>query len=670
MEEDSSAAASFLPRIFRRVGYQSQNTSEGGLVDYWGYAARVVPCTNDPGTCEYFESVYGGHERGMLYTGIIWATLGGILLVWAIGRHVWAPQRAGEASAASLATSSSDTEKRADEKSPKPHGGSLNRLARAFSVATRRYTLPESIRFIFGRTTRLQVLILALLTIYLAIFSFIGIWYKDWITPVKGYDNLYQRRSWLGAWSDRVGVLAYALTPFSVMLASRESILSLLTGVPYQSFNFLHRWLGWIIAVQALAHTIGWTIIESVFYQPQPKVADKWIKQLYMIWGCVASILLLIIVVLATPWGIRLTGYEFFRKSHYVLAMVYIGACWGHWEPLKVFMVPGLAIWLVDRAARLMRSFLIHYQYLPDGSMGFRTAQADMSIFPDDKYGDLVRLDFTHPHDVWKPGQHFYLCFAKSSVWQSHPFTPLNLPIERKGTVEHAYIFRAKKGETRKIAQMAAASGAPTSTPVILQGPYGEDHTLHLTPDINVLCVAGGTGITYVLPTLHWLVRQPPSPNRRIALHWAIRLRQDIEWVRAELDLLTAAKAHGISITIYVTREEIDVTSSGKQIGKKGIESRTDPAPSSSSQSGSSHSGGPGEVFEVCGGGGHPSMANIVPNFLSSNVRGRTSVFASGPGAMISDLRGVVAGANSGGQVWRGNEMADVELICDNRLEW
>lgn len=264
----------------------------------------------------------------MIYTGVIWATIGGILLLWTVGRHFWEPRRAEE-------TVLVDPAKKSASGSKKQSG--WRRLRSAIKATVRKYTLPESMRFVFGRTTRLQIITLALLAGYLAVFSFVGIWYKTWITPVKGYDNLYQKRSWLGSWSDRLGVLAYALTPFSVMLGSRESLLSLLTGIPYQSFNFLHRWLGWIIFVQSLVHTIGWTLIEAHFYQPQPDVADKWIKQLYMIWGCVAMIILLLLVALATPWGIRLTGYEFFRKAHYVLAMVYIGACWGHWQPLKVF---------------------------------------------------------------------------------------------------------------------------------------------------------------------------------------------------------------------------------------------------------------------------------------------------------------------------------------------
>ncbi|KAI5848386.1 hypothetical protein BZA05DRAFT_403927 [Tricharina praecox] len=43
----------------------------------------------------------------------------------------------------------------------------------------------------------------------------------------------------------------------------RENIFSLITGIPYQHFNFMHRVLGWIIFAQSLLHTIGWTIVQA-----------------------------------------------------------------------------------------------------------------------------------------------------------------------------------------------------------------------------------------------------------------------------------------------------------------------------------------------------------------------------------------------------------------------
>lgn len=183
--------------------------------------------------------------------GAMWAIVGGLLLIYTVGRHCWAPRRAFE-----LPTKKGSSD------------GGLRRLSNAIASTARHYLLPDSVRMIFGRTSRLQVLVLGILFAYICIFSFVGIGYRQWITPVsKAYleehPGLTQKRSWLGPWSDRIGTFAYALTPFSVMLASRESILSLMTGIPYQSFNFLHRWLGWIILIQSIAHTLGWTIIEG-----------------------------------------------------------------------------------------------------------------------------------------------------------------------------------------------------------------------------------------------------------------------------------------------------------------------------------------------------------------------------------------------------------------------
>ncbi|KAI1371389.1 ferric reductase NAD binding domain-containing protein [Hypoxylon crocopeplum] len=646
-----------------------QNFSEASSLEkHWGYVDRAVPCTNDAGSCAYLDQVYGSHDLSMLYSGILWAIIGGVLLLWTIGRRVFPSPRADE-----VAPDTVDNERLAkmiDRRS---------RLRRTAATVTRRYLLPDSVRLIFGRTTRLQVLTMTALAGYLLIFSFVGIAYQTWITPIKNSPGLYNTRTSLGPWSDRVGVLAYALTPLSVMLSSRESILSLLTGLPYQSFNFLHRWLGYIIVIQGSMHTIGWTIIEVRLYQPQPKTAQDWIVQLYIIWGVVAQILLLMLFALSTPWGIRLTGYEFFRKSHYVLAMVYIGACWGHWANLQCFMIPGLAIWGLDRGIRFIRSALIHYQYLPDGTMGFRAAHASLTHFPDAEHGDVVRMDFKHPQDPWKVGQHFYLCFTESSIWQSHPFTPLNLPKVQDGLVSHSYILRAKKGETKKVAVLAAkklAAAPSATTPLILSGPYGESIVKNLTPDVNILCVAGGTGITYVMPVLLSLVEQPEVKDRKIQLVWAIRKKDDTRWVEKELETIRrAAKAHKVEVHIYVTREASsknpsisdDVSEKDEVVVKETGLSSSGVSSVQRVQSDSSL-----DVQRIGGQGfdRHPDLDKLVNEFVEGTVRGSTSVYASGPGGMISDLRSIVASCNLGAKVWQGNERYDVRLICDDRLEW
>ncbi|KAI0117835.1 ferric reductase like transmembrane component-domain-containing protein [Nemania sp. FL0031] len=642
-----------------------QNLSDAdSLEPHWGYYSRGLPCTNDAGSCEYLDQVYQSHDLSILYSGILWSTILGVIFIWTIGRRLLRPSGADGLVFGSISAGKS----------------SITRFTRAFSALVRGSLLPDAARPIFGRTTRLQVIILAVLAGYLLIWSFAGITYQIWITPVKNTPGLYNTRSSLGPFSDRIGVLAYALTPLSILLSTRESILSLLTGVPYQSFNFLHRWLGYIIFIQGSVHTIGWTVIEVRLYQPQPTTAIEWITQTYMVWGVVAMILLLLLFVLSTRWAIRLTGYEFFRKAHYVLAMLYIGACWGHWDKLKCFLLPSLLIWFLDRGVRLLRTALIHYQYLSDGSMGFRSTPASLTHFHDAEHGDVVRMDFEQTHDPWKIGQHFYLCFAESSIWQSHPFTPLNLPQIRNGSVVHSYIFRAKKGETKKVTDLALrklAKSPTATTPVILTGPYGESIAETLAPEDNVLCVAGGTGITYVLPVLLDLIQKPAVKERKIELIWAIRRKADLCWVEQEIVAINnAAVSHGIQVHIYVTRESDSSASSiqDEKLADEALDMKE--ACGSPSCPSTSINGIETPIsldIQKIGSRGlnqHPDLKCLVGDFVDNTVRGPTKVFGSGPGGMISDLRSIVAACNSGAKVWRGNERFDVSLICDDRLEW
>ncbi|RAL03864.1 ferric reductase family protein [Aspergillus ibericus CBS 121593] len=637
-----------FPLAARHIQNYSAATT---LEPHWGYADRALPCTSDAGSCAYLDVDYAAHDRGMLYTGILWATIGGILLIWACLNQF----------RGSGATTIDSTIKMS----------SMERGRRSLAAFSRRYLLPDAMRWIFGRTTRLQVLILVVLAGYLLIFSFVGIVYNTWVTPVSGMTGVYNTRTSLGPWADRVGVLAFALMPLSVLLSSRESFLSLITGLPYQSFNFLHRWLGYIIFVQSSLHTIGWCVVELRLYQPQPSVGIAFIKQTYIVWGIVAMILLLFLFALSTPWGIKLTGYETFRKLHYILAMVFIGACWGHWEQLKCFLLPSLIFWFLDRAARLCRTALLHYQPDQAGTMGCRPAEATITQFPDPNNGDVLRLDIDHIQDPWAVGQHYYLCFPQSSIWQSHPFTPLNAPTATKGKVRHSYILRAKGGETKKLASLAA--NGVTNTPVILTGAYGEATTEHLTPNTNILCIAGGTGITYVLPVLLECLQQHhqqqqqqnPPPTRTTELIWMIRHTQDTAWIKDELDLLQRFQnSLNLKIRIFATRDPAPMDEKSAQISASSSPTTPQPCPCGQDAPVKKLNDDAERLSK------HPDLGNLVSQFLEETVQGPTTVFASGPGGMISDLRTIVASCNSGSKVWTGQERFDVRLMCDDRLEW
>lgn len=641
------------------------DVNSSNIEPHWGYADRILPCTNDAGSCEYLDVVYHSHDLSMLYTGIFWSSILGILLLWGIARRIFPSQTAND-----VASSPAKAESQAGS----PSLGGVEKVKRTIASLRRRFLLPDFSPRLLGHVTRLQVTILLVLAAYLVILSFIGIVYKTWVTPVKG-STLHNTRSSLGPFADRIGVLAYALTPLSVLLASRESLLSLITGLPYQSFMFLHRWVGYIILIQSSVHTLGWIIVEAALYQPQPATWNSLASELYIQWGFVALGLLVLLWALATPWGIRLTGYEFFRKAHYVLAMVYIGAIIGHWEQLQCFLIPGILLWFFDRLGRLIRTALLLYQWIPArGKWGFESARARVQYWEDEKSGDVVRLDFEHAQAPWEVGQHFYLCFPEGSIWQSHPMTPLSLPIEDEyGRVRHSYVIRAKKGETKKVAQIAArklttvaeaasvqdekkgqtsVKGGEVTMPVILTGPYGVDMTSGITSQTNVLCVAGGTGITFVLPVLLSLIREKRVPGRRIELVWAVRRDVDVRWVERELDEIKKC-SHGVKIEVFVTREKDHASAASSDAGGCDCNDVGHHHPENV------------EVPEAR----RPHLQEIVKDFVGAVAQGPTVIYASGPGGMIGDLRKGTAACNEAGKVWGGDGRGDVRLICDDRLE-
>lgn len=660
------------PTLTGRAHIQNfSDVNASNLQHHWGYADRILPCVNDAGSCEYLDVVYHSHDLGLLYTGIFWSSILGILLLWGVGRRVF-PARRGDEYAVLAALLASESQR------PPNSIGGIDKVKRTIMSFQRRYLLPDfAPRLLGGHVTRLQVVVLLVLGGYLAILSFVGIVYKTWITPVKGSD-LHNTRTSLGPFADRIGVLAYALTPLSVLLASRESLLSLITGIPYQSFLFLHRWVGYVILIQSVVHTLGWVIVEAKLYQPQPATWNSFAPQLYIQWGFVALGLLVLLWILATPWGIRLTGYEFFRKAHYVLAMIYIGAAIGHWVQLQCFLVPGILLWFLDRVGRLVRTSLLHYQWIPaEGNWGFVSAKANVTLWEDGESGDVIRLDFEHAQRPWAIGQHFYLCFPESSIWQSHPMTPLSLPVaDDLGRVRHSYVIRAKGGETKKMAQivakkLAAAGGAMSScdeknarnesvsTSVVLTGPYGVDHADTLTSDTNVLCIAGGTGITFVLPVLLKLVRERKALDRKIDLVWAVRRDMDIKWVQKELDeVKDTGCSHGVNVDVYITREKDHHPSSSASSSKweEGVCDCNDVGHHHPSNT---------EVPEAR----RPNLDHIVSNFVGSVAQGATTIYASGPGGMIGDLRRIVARCNEAGKLWAGDDTDDVKLVCDDRLE-
>ncbi|CAI6334523.1 unnamed protein product [Periconia digitata] len=659
--------------------HSTDHSNAESFKEYFGYDPEAIPCQGGPVLCDYLDAVYQGQAKSMLYTFVLWAVIGGIILFIMLGRLLRPHRRNG------------DNEKQS----------TLYRSTRSLAAASRKALLPEGFQSLFPNTTRLQVLIFSIFFVYITLFTFLGIEYKKWYTPAKGTDK-FSIRTGLAGFSNRIGALSYALTPLTVALCSRDSILSLLTGIPYQHFNFLHRWTGRIILVQSFVHTIGWTIIEARLYQPQPKYYADFIKQTYAIWGVVAQSFITFLFVFSLRPVIRWTGYEFFKITHLIFAGLFFGACWGHWDKLACWMIASLGLLGVELGMRVVRLCLIHFGY-KDGNkgIGFRTINSKVETFKDPS-GTIVRMTFTHSHRTWKIGQHFYLTFPALSIWQSHPFTPASVPSASGTHPTHTYIIRARNGETGKLGALAESSTSEKEntfeTPVVMLGPYGLS-TVD-TEATNILAIAGGTGISFTLPTVMSALADPTSIAQNIEMVWIIRHIDNLSWIGPELTELRSYLSDASSpssssdfksaqttvssqkkrfrIRIFVTRAPETRTHVHPVISTSIVAPKSDLEISSASSTASepTHSHeiqqliAPHPDFKVeYLDHIRPGVESMLSSFLDETVEeGRTQVLGSGPAELGTDIRAGVARRNEAGRVWKGDERGDVRCVWDDRL--
>ena len=64
----------------------------------------------------------------------------------------------------------------------------------------------------------------------------------------------------LAHFRNRSGILSIVNMIPLVVMAGRNNPLIVLLNLPYDTFNLMHRWLGRIVVVEAVAHTVAWTI--------------------------------------------------------------------------------------------------------------------------------------------------------------------------------------------------------------------------------------------------------------------------------------------------------------------------------------------------------------------------------------------------------------------------
>lgn len=355
---------------------------------------------------------------------------------------------------------------------------------------------------------------------------------------------------------DRAGVLAAANLVPLLLTSSRNNILLWVTNWSHTTFLLTHRWLGYIVIIQTVVHSAG---LLHYFRLYSNHTAEAQLP--YWYWGIISTLALCLVWPLSIL-PLRRRAYEIFLAAHQVLAALAMIAYFLHiWYLFKydwgyeIWVYVAGGIWFLDRLLRIFRI----------AANGTRTAV--VTLLGDGS--ELLKIQI----DGLVTEGHVYLYFPTQTwrFWENHPFSVLSSfdsAAGRLGTTESArdpetrakssaiaemepvadndspgrdrreifpatrLLVRPQNGTTLKLLQKIRAQGSPLSIPVWVEASYHTQSTKKLLRCSSLLCIAGGVGITAILPIL----RSYPGPSAK--LFWGVKHDDIVNAVTPEIDRL------------------------------------------------------------------------------------------------------------------------------------
>jgi ferric-chelate reductase len=355
----------------------------------------------------------------------------------------------------------------------------------------------------------------------------------------------------------RAAWLAIAQVPLLILLAGKNNLIGLFTGVSYERLNVLHRWVARGLLLMATIHFGA----QSYGWNEYGLMQLEWSTDTCPPTG-IAAYGVLLWLNLSTLAPIRHFSYEFFVVLHIISFFGFIIAVMYHLPSTafysRVYIWIPIGLYLFDRIVRTA-----YYMY-----HNIRPGQATLEAME----GGVTKIRIRNKTiKKWAPGSHVLLSLPRFGFAQSHPATIASIPSSHDG--ELVFILKSQRGFTHRMLKSATTSsiallpdqemqaGAPKSYTALIDGPYGGCHADFAAFD-RVMLIAGSTGVTFTLSTLLDIAHRASSqklPLRRLDFVWVIKNTNWTSWIIEELksahDQLEAAGID-IAIKIYVTCDE------------------------------------------------------------------------------------------------------------------
>lgn len=376
----------------------------------------------------------------------------------------------------------------------------------------------------------------------------------------------------------RTGMLAALNMIPTVLFALRNNPLISWLQTPYDTFNLFHRWLGRIVVIEGILHTVAWIAVthaQGSWSAVNMGLTGGPHAGSYMA-GMVGAAAGLIISIQA--WSpIRHAFYETFLNVHKLMALTFLIGVYVHlkWDNLP--QVPwAIVCFVLYGGEYFARVFIILYH---NYSRKYGWTEVEVEALD----AEATRLTFKLPRP-WhpKPGAHVHVYIPTLAWLSSHPFSvawndvrPVTvgraanmLPTSEKEDLDYdrktelagtvSLVVRARSGFTKKLFDRANSQpDRKWRTRGALEGPYGGHDSLRSYG--TLLLFAGGVGITHQVQYVKDLVEgyhNGTAAARKVVLIWSVPNTEALEWVRPWMDeiLRLPGRKDILTIKLFITK--------------------------------------------------------------------------------------------------------------------
>ncbi|CAI8500494.1 unnamed protein product [Hanseniaspora opuntiae] len=332
-----------------------------------------------------------------------------------------------------------------------------------------------------------------------------------------------------------------------------------LPNVLYLNLIPIHKWLGRLLVLQALIHTVLYTCL---YYKTQ--VLWK-LTKLANVYGIVSMLGFIIIAWLSIS-KIRRSDYRVFYISHYLLTWMTVIMLQYHARPRATYYtVANLSILAFQILYRTYLTREIVFDDIEDVSSTFKKVRIPMNLLAKRPISPGCHIRINNKHDNF-----FKNIFFNFFVPLQHPYTIESLPTDEHCTL----IIKTGRFPLVQGGSYYVTGCFEPRLPFFNNSLFKESKYKYSTPfkklfgnkDKTVIIVTGGSAITFGLPILQILNNE----NYKCKMYWITRDLHDLNLIKKNYQNLE------IFITKTTSEDENIIVDRNSIIGGINLESGYD----------------------------------------------------------------------------------------------